>query len=126
MKQNAIGISIAMLRGYSLAEIDSEFQRELDGIVKGLNDSGVKVDRWDIVALNALEELPYYYLPGWTRNRAGCRQRTPPATAARSFATGSYTKDHRIVMGHNAWTSYIVGERWNIIFDISRSEAIAS
>jgi hypothetical protein len=33
---------------------------ELDGIVKGLNDSGVKVDRWDIVALNALE-LPYYY-----------------------------------------------------------------
>ena len=21
-------------------------------------------------------------------------------------------------MGHNAWTSYIVGERWNIIFDI--------
>src|SRR5438552_10440719 len=37
--------------------IDSEFQRELDGIVKGLNDGGVKVDRWDIVALNALEEL---------------------------------------------------------------------
>src|SRR5712691_6231146 len=44
-------------------KIDSEFQRELDGIVKGLNDAGVKADRWDIVALNALEELPYYYLP---------------------------------------------------------------
>jgi len=33
-------------------------------------------------------------------------------------ATGSYTKDHRIVMGHNTWTNYMVGERWNIIFDI--------
>src|SRR4030095_7899198 len=41
-------------------KIESEYQRELDGIVKGLNDSGVKVDRWDIVALNALAELPSY------------------------------------------------------------------
>src|SRR2546429_3475725 len=28
-------------------KIDSEYQRELDGIVKGANDAGVKVDRWD-------------------------------------------------------------------------------
>src|SRR5713101_3845896 len=32
-------------------KIDSEYQRELDAIVKGLHDSGVKADRWDIVAL---------------------------------------------------------------------------
>jgi len=85
MKQTRLGFLSQCFAGYSLAKIDSEFQRELDGIVKGLNDSGVKVDRWDIVALNALEELPYYYLPWLDRNRAGCRQRTPPATAARSL-----------------------------------------
>jgi len=37
------------------------------------------------------------------------------------IATGIYTKDRRIVMGHNTWTNYIVGERWNIIFDIKPS-----
>src|SRR5207244_10933705 len=30
----------------------------------------------------------------------------------------SWTADRRIVMGHNAWTDYIVGSRWNIVFDL--------
>jgi hypothetical protein len=33
-------------------------------------------------------------------------------------ATGAYTKDGRVVIGHNNWTSYSTGERWNIVFDI--------
>jgi hypothetical protein len=41
-----------------------------------------------------------------------------PGNCSAFIATGSYTKDHRIVMGHNAWTDYIVGSRWNIIFDL--------
>jgi len=99
-------------------KIDSEFQRELDAIVKGLNDAGVKADRWDIVALNALEELPYYYLP-WLEKKQGRLPTThAPGNCSAMVATGSYTKDHRIVMGHNTWTNYMVGERWNIIFDI--------
>ena len=36
----------------------------------------------------------------------------------RFIATGSWTKDGRIVMGHNAWTDYVIGSRWNIVFDI--------
>ena len=62
-------------------KIDSEFQRELDGIVKGLNDAGVKADRWDIVALNALEELPYYYLP-WLEKKQGRLPTTHGDTSA--------------------------------------------
>src|SRR5438067_6069389 len=99
-------------------KIDSEYQRELDGIVKGVNDAGVKADRWDIVGLNALEELPYYYLP-WLEKKQGRLPTThAPGNCSAMVATGSYTKDHRIVMGHNTWTNYMVGERWNIIFDI--------
>ncbi len=98
--------------------IDKEFQGEIDGIAAGLAARGVKADRWDIVALNALEELPYYYVP-WLDKQEG----RPPATKSPGncsafVATGSYTTDHKIVMAHNAWTSYVVGERWNIIFDI--------
>ncbi len=99
-------------------KIEAEYQRELDGIVKGLNDSGVKVDRWDIVALNAVEELPYYYVP-WLEKQQGKIPTThAPGNCSAIVATGSYTKDHRIVMGHNTWTDYVKGSRWNIIFDI--------
>ncbi len=99
-------------------KIDSEYQRELDGIVKGANDAGVKVDRWDIVGLNALEELPYYYLPWLDKQQGRIPTTHAPGNCSAIVATGSYTKDHRIVMGHNTWTNYIIGERWNIIFDI--------
>ena len=27
--------------------------------------------------------------------------------------------DHQVVMAHNNWTSYLDGERWRIIFDIT-------
>src|SRR5689334_5524930 len=54
-------------------KIDSEYQHEIDGIVAGMNARGEKADRWDIVALNALEELPDYYVP-WLDVQEG---RTP-------------------------------------------------
>jgi hypothetical protein len=99
-------------------KIDVEFQTEIDGIVRGLNDRGVKADRWDIVALNALEELPYYYVPWLDKKQGRLATTHAPGNCSAMVATGSYTKDHRIVMGHNAWTNYIVGSRWNIVFDI--------
>ena len=99
-------------------KIDAEFQAELDGIADGLAARGVKADRWDVVALNALEELPGYYVP-WLDKQQG----RPPAVKSTAHcsafvATGSWTKDRRIVIGHNAWTGYITGARWNIIFDL--------
>jgi hypothetical protein len=97
---------------------DPEYQREIDGIVAGLAAHGIKADRWDLVALNALEELPYYYVP-WLDKKEGKTPTThAPGNCSAFVATGSFTKDGRIVMGHNAWTNYVVGARWNIIFDI--------
>ena len=107
-------------------KIDAEFQAELDGIVAGATSKHVALDRWDIVALNALEELPSYYLP-WLEKQQG----KPPSTKAPGncsafVATGSYTTDRRIVIGHNSWTNYITGARWNIVFDLkpARGNAI--
>jgi hypothetical protein len=99
-------------------KIDVEFQREIDGIVSGLSAHNVKADRWDILALNAVEELPYYYVP-WLDKREGRPPSTKsPGNCSAFIATGSYTKDHRIVMAHNNWTSYLIGSRWNVIFDL--------
>jgi len=98
-------------------KIDPEYQREIDGIVAGAAANGLKADRWDLVALNALEELPYYYVP-WLDRQQGRPAARNPGSCSAFVATGSYTKDGRIVIAHNAWTNYIVGSRWNIIFDL--------
>ena len=99
-------------------KIDQEFQQELDGIVSGLNAKGIRADRWDVVALNAVEELPYYYVPWLDKQQGKPASTHSPGNCSAFVATGSYTKDHQIVMGHNNWTNYLTGSHWNVIFDI--------
>jgi hypothetical protein len=99
--------------------VEQEYREELNGIVEGLQSKGVKLDIWDLVALNAWLELPYY--DKWHDNTVGAASNgAGPGDHCSAFvATGSYTKDHRVVIAHNNWTSYTTGERWNIIFDIT-------
>jgi hypothetical protein len=98
--------------------IDAEYQAEIDGIVAGLHGRNVDADRWDVVALNALEEVPDYYLP-WLEKQQGRPASThSPGNCSAFIATGKATADGRIVMGHNAWTNYVVGSRWNVVFDL--------
>ena len=100
-------------------KIDPEYQAELQGIVDGLRARRVKLDLDDVVAMNAFMELPDYYVP-WLNEKTGAAgARKSEAEHCSSFvATGSYTKDRKIVMAHNNWTSYLQGARWKIIFDI--------
>ena len=101
-------------------KIDAEYQAELDGIVEGIQARKVKLDRDDIVAMNAFEELPGYYVP-WLNEQTKAAEAPKlhaPEHCSAFVATGSWTKDHQIVMAHNNWTNYANGERWRIIFDI--------
>jgi hypothetical protein len=107
--------------------IDAEYQQELQGIADGVKAHGVDLDVYDIVALNAFEEVPDYYVPWLNKQTANKQalnksQRTPklsaPGNCSAFIATGSMTKDHQIVIAHNNWTSYLNGERWVIVFDI--------
>ena len=102
--------------------IDSEYQREIDGIVAGLAAHGVEADRWDLVALNANQELPYYYVPWLDKKEGKTAVSHAPGNCSAFVASGSFTRDGKIVMGHNAWTNYVVGTRWNVIFDIKPTE----
>jgi hypothetical protein len=109
--------------------IDAEYQQELQGIADGVKAHGVDMDLdvYDIVALNAFLELPDYYVPwlnkqGQNKEEKQARTRAPKLKAqghcSAFIATGSYTKDHQIVVAHNNWTGYLDGERWVIVFDI--------
>ena len=100
--------------------IDAEYQQELTGIVDGLHARHVAMDIDDLVALNAFEELPGYYVP-WLNAKdkvAGAPHLVSPGNCSAFVATGSWTKDHQIVIAHNNWTGYLTGERWRIVFDI--------
>lgn len=100
--------------------IENEYRQELQGIADGLQSKGVKMDVWDVVALNAMEEVPDYYLPWLDKQQktANAPNLVPPGNCSAFVATGSYTKDGRPVIAHNNWTGIVTGERWRIIFDI--------
>jgi hypothetical protein len=100
--------------------IDAEYQQELQGIADGLKARGSKYDVDDVVAVNAFMELSDYYVPWLNKKqkRAAVRNLVAPGNCSAFIATGSMTRDHKIVLAHNNWTSYIEGSRWVMMFDI--------
>ena len=98
--------------------LEDEYRREIDGIVAGLGSAGVEADRWDVLALNGIEELPYYYVPMLDKKEGKPPSTHAPGNCSAFIATGSATKDGKIVVGHNNWTNYVVGSKWNVVYDI--------
>ena len=102
-------------------QIEPEYRAELSGIVEGMHAKGSAVDLWDLVALNADMEIADYYLPQLNKRE---KRPNPPAAVAPGkcsafIATGSATKDGKIVIAHSNWSSYAEGERWTVVFDIA-------
>ena len=99
--------------------IDQEYRDELQGITDGLVAHGQKLDLWDVVALNALLEWSYY-VDEYDKQR-GTKPPVPPLRpehCSAFVATGRYTKDGKVVIAHNNWTTYLEGPRWTMVFDI--------
>lgn len=100
-------------------KLEKEYKDEINGIVAGLQAQKKNYDSLDITALNAMEELAYYYVPQlMDKEKPGSGNNKAPGNCSAFIATGSYTKDGKIVIGHNNWTSYLVGQHWNVIADI--------
>lgn len=101
--------------------IEAEYRQELEGVAKGVQSKGVKLDLWDIVALDGgIEELTQYYVP-WLNKRqhtANAPHISPEGRCSAFIATGSYTKGGKIVIAHNNWSSYAEGARWTVMFDM--------
>jgi hypothetical protein len=103
--------------------VETEYRDELQGIVAGVNAKGVNLDLWDIVALNASLEWSYYVREyNHHRKIRQARIATPAEHCSAFVATGSYTKDGKVIIAHNNWTGYLDGERWTMIYDITPSK----
>jgi hypothetical protein len=100
-------------------KLEKEYQEEIQGIAEGLAARGYKYDNIDITALNANIELASYYVP-WLANemKQDSMNNRAPGKCSAFIATGSYAQDGKIVIAHNNWSDYVIGERWNVIADI--------
>jgi hypothetical protein len=97
--------------------ISQEYREEIEGIVEGLKARGVKADVWDMVAHNAQIEVGYY--TAWLDRQAGKPAASAVPDRCSAFAaTGSMTRNGRVVIGHNNWSGYLEGARWNIVLDL--------
>jgi hypothetical protein len=99
--------------------ISEEYREELQGIADGVSARGIKMDVWDVVAMNAAEEWSYY-VGAWNKQHqiASLSTVVAPDHCSAFVATGSYTKDGKIVIAHNDWTGYLDGARWTIVLDV--------
>ncbi len=103
--------------------IEQQYREELKGIAEGLKARGVPMDLWDVVTVNAWLELSPYYTNWYDKQHKLVSERRPiPEHCSAFVATGSYTKDGKIIIAHNNWSEYKDGSRWNVIFDIAPSK----
>lgn len=102
--------------------IETQYREELQGIADGVRAHGVRdIDLIDVVALNGFMETGEYYLP-WLESKHGhppVASAKPPGRCSAFVATGDWTRDHRPVIAHSNWSSFLQGERWRVIFDIA-------
>jgi hypothetical protein len=103
--------------------IEQQYRDEMQGIADGIGARGGKVDLWDIVVMNGAEEWSYYV----GRYDKEHKIASPPTVVAPDHcsafvATGSYTRDGKIVIAHNNWTGYMDGARWTMVFDVKPAQ----
>ncbi len=100
-------------------KLGTEYRDEIQGLADGMKGEGYTYDFADMLAQNAWIELAWYYVPKWdAEHKKQALVSRAPYNCSAFVATGSQTRDHKIVMAHNAWVDYLIGERWNLILDI--------
>ncbi|MGH9584334.1 MAG: C45 family autoproteolytic acyltransferase/hydrolase, partial [Bryobacteraceae bacterium] len=88
---------------YFWPKVPEEYRQEIEGIENGLKARGSQLDTMDLVTMNAFMEFPYYYDEEKRQAKGvSAAAGSEPAEHCSAFiATGAYTKDGRIVIGHN-------------------------
>lgn len=97
--------------------IDAENLAELESIAEGACAAGVQVTRDDLIAYNGIIELSGYW---WPTELKTIKDAPPPPlreSCSSFIATGSWTKDGNVVLGHNTMMSY-EGAFPNVIQDL--------
>jgi hypothetical protein len=102
--------------------IDQEYMDEICGIADGAQNAGVNVSWQEILAWNGYEEITDYWWPNEKSGKYAKGEKSNKDHCSAFIATGSATKDGRIVMAHNTWCEFEIGQFSNMILDIEPSQ----
>jgi hypothetical protein len=98
-------------------KVDAENIAEMNGIVEGMKAAGSTTSLDELVTYNGSTELMNYWFP-LVKDTVSPNFPEPKKESCSSFiATGSMTKDGKIVLGHNTMSSFYYPSV-NIILDI--------
>lgn len=99
--------------------IDPEYLDEIQGIAEGAQAAGTDISWQEVLTWNGYEELLGYW---WPNELAGKYAQPDDDHCSAFIATGSATKDGKIVMAHNSWDAFTHGQYLNVILDIEPVE----
>jgi len=89
-----------------IPKIDAENLAELEGITEGARAAGVEVSRDEIVTYNGIIELTDYWWPLELKKIKDAPGASARQSCSSFVATGTWTKDGNVVLGHNTMQSY--------------------
>jgi hypothetical protein len=99
---------------------EEEYIEEMKGIADGATQAGTEMTWQEVLAWNGDMELTGYW---WPNEEAGAYDDQPDNEHCSAFiATGTYTADGGVVMAHNSWDMFVMGQYFNLILDLEPSE----
>jgi len=105
-----------------VSRIDREFLEEIKGIAEGAQMAGVDITWQEVLAWNGYFELVGYWWPNEKAGKFASREEIDKDHCSAFIATGSATRDGRVVMAHNSWDTYEEGQFLNVILDLEPSD----
>lgn len=105
-----------------LPHVDQEYLEEMKGIASGAQARGVNISWQEVLTWNAYQELTGYWWPSVASEMYSNGYVPDKEHCSAFIATGSYTADGRIVMAHNSWDDFQIGQFFNQILDLDPDE----
>ena len=100
-------------------KVPADYRAEIEGIAHGVKAVGISdIDLEDIVALNGFDDTTSYH--HWLKSKE-CPPAIPTAReehCSAFIANGKATRDGKILVAHNTWSSYLIGT-CNVIMDLA-------
>lgn len=94
-----------------------EYEEEIKGIADGATAAGTEITWQEVLAWNGQHELFDYWWPG-TQGDWYKQQKADYEHCSAFIANGEWTTDGRIVMAHNTWQAFPVGQFDNVLLDL--------
>ena len=95
-----------------------EFYEEMEGTAEGINEGGVKTDVDEIIAWNNYFTLLDSWYGTFSENGSKKSEGGARDRCSAFMATGSYTKDGKIVVAHNSFSNFVDGQYMNYVLDV--------